>query len=214
MPNFSNFVLFLYVKLTAGFFTFPRSYSNWYTDVEDILMPCDIEWVRLFDRYLEAEKPAMRQLLIKISTLLFRWYGNISAKSISAEVHVRQITAPLNCVSAKKSLAHFTRSWQRSRGLRAYSAQFKKFKRFINDEVLYRATNKNHHRQPMLLRLLICRSIMTRRYSLHGLRGVRGLPHGQRQYVLICVIHVDFDVVSEVINDQATFCIVHVDLDV
>ena len=100
------------------------------------------------------------------------------------------------------------------------STQFEKFERFINDEMLYRATNKNHHgqtwsiRQPMLLRLLICRSIMTRRYSLRGLRRVRGLSHGQRRYVLICVTHVDFDVFSEVINDQATFCVVYVDLDV
>ena len=55
---------------------------------------------------------------------------------------------------------------------------------------------------------------MTRRYSLRGLRGERGLSHGQRRYVLICVIHADFDVFSEVINDQATFGIVYVDLDV
>ena len=55
---------------------------------------------------------------------------------------------------------------------------------------------------------------MTRRYSLRGLREVRGLSHDQRRYVLICVIHVDFDVFSEVINDQATFCVVYVDLDV
>ena len=66
----------------------------------------------------------------------------------------------------------------------------------------------------MLLHLLICRSGMTRRYSLHGLHGVRGLSHGQRRYVLICVIHVDFDVFSEVINDQAMFCVVYVDLNV
>ena len=60
---------------------------------------------------------------------------------------------------------------------------------------------KRSIRQPMLLRLLICRSIMTRRYSLRGLRGVRGLSHGQRRYVLICVIHVDFEVFSEVNHD-------------
>ena len=66
----------------------------------------------------------------------------------------------------------------------------------------------------MLLRLLICRWIKARRYSLRGLREVRGLSHGQRQYVLMCVNHVDFDVFSEVINDQATFCVVYVDLDV
>ena len=54
---------------------------------------------------------------------------------------------------------------------------------------------------------------MTRRYSLRGLRAVRGLSHGQRRYVLICV-DVDFDVFSEVIKDQATFCVVYVDLDV
>ena len=73
--NFDSllFALFLYVKLTAGFFTFPISYSKRYTDIEDILMPCDIEWVRLSDRYLEAKKRAMRQLLININTLLFRW---------------------------------------------------------------------------------------------------------------------------------------------
>ena len=55
---------------------------------------------------------------------------------------------------------------------------------------------------------------MTRRYSLRGLRGVRGLSHGQRRYVLICVIHVDFDVFSEDINDEATFSVVYVDLDI
>ena len=39
-----------------------------------------------------------------------------------------------------------------------------------NDEMLYRVTNKNHHgktwsiRQPMLLRLLICRSIIFMRF--------------------------------------------------
>ena len=68
--------------------------------------------------------------------------------------------------------------------------------------------------KPSWLHLLICRSMMTRRYSLRGLRGVRGLSHGQRRYVPICVIHVDFDVFSEVINDQATFCVVYVDDDV
>ena len=117
----------------------------------------------------------------------FERYGSKSAKSISDKVHINQITAPLNCVSTRKSLAHFKRSWQRSRALRAHSAQFKKFKRFINDEMLYRVTNKNHHgktwsiRQPMLLRLLICRSIMFMRFITRPeticshLRDPRGL---------------------------------------
>ena len=51
-------------------------------------------------------------------------------------------------------------------------------------------------------------------YVRSNLRRVRGLSHGQERYVLICVIHVDFDVFSEVINDQATFCVVDEDLDV
>ena len=87
--------------------------------------------------------------------------------------------------------------------------------------MVYRVTNKNHHgkawsiHQPTLLLLLICRSIMTRRCSLRGLHGVRcyclrGLSLDQRQYVL-CVIHVDFDVFSKVINDQTMFCVVYVD---
>ena len=41
---------------------------------------------------------------------------------------------------------------------------------------------------------------MTRRCSLRGLREVRGLLHDQRRYVLICMIHVDFGIFSEVIN--------------
>ena len=153
-----------------------------------------------------------------------QWYGSIHANGISATVRFRQIPAPLNCVFARKSLAHLRRSWQRSRAPQAHSAQFESYKRFINDKIVYRVTNKNHHgktwsiHQPMLLLLLICRSIMTRRCSLHGLRGVRcyclrGLLHDQKQYVL-CVIHMDFDVFSKVINDQTMFCVVYVDLDV
>ena len=160
---------------------------------------------------------------IEWSFPLFRRYGSIHANGISAKVRLRQISAPLNCVVARKSLAHLRRSCQRLRALRAHSAQFKKFKRFVNDEMIYRVTNKKHHgktwsmHQPMLLLLLISLiwSIMTRRCSLRGLRGVRcyclhGLSHDQRRYVL-CVIHVDFDFVSEVCHDQTMFCVVHVD---
>ena len=100
-------------------------------------------------------------------------------KSISVKFQLRYF--------ARKSLAHLRRSWKRSTALRAHSAQFEKFKWFINDEMVYRVTNKNHHsktwsiHQPMLLLLLICKSIMIRQCSLRGSRGVRGLSHGQRR---------------------------------
>ena len=92
---------------------------------------------------------------------------------------------------------------------------------FLNNEVIYRVTNKNHngktkHTSRCLL-FLKCRSIITRRCSLRGLREVRcrlrSSSHDERRYVL-CVIHMDFVVFSKVNHDQTMFCVVYVDFNV
>ena len=98
---------------------------------------------RIRSRRVTLPVRCCRAVVAYCGSVFNREYSSISAKTISAKVHIRQISAPLNCIFTRKSLAHLTALATTLEG--AHSAQFKKFKRFINDEMLYRVTNKNHH---------------------------------------------------------------------